>query len=260
MATSQQRRSGPTAGFLGALALINLLGATVQAADPPAALPAPDAATTAPTSDHPAPAGVAAGVAPAPAAATATPTPAATAEPPADATASGQTTFAIPPGSADAATVTPDSATPQVPDDPRSQALVERVKAMWAAKIKRDFAAVYEFETPDYRARFTAEASARRFGGGVNWRGVEVIDIRHDDEKNATVGILLDYSHLQPFTDGEVRTQSFLREQWTEVSDQWYHQVPLRQPLGDLTPANPEGSTGQSSAPPGEQEQEPAAR
>jgi len=239
MATTSHYPLGRTAGLLGALLLVHLLGGAVRAADPEPALAAPDNATQAPLDS-------AAGPAESAAPASAAPPTASTGA--AEPAAAGETSLAIAPEAAPSAEPNLDPTAP-LPDDPRSQALVARVQALWAAKIKRDFAAVYEFETPEYRAQFSAEAFAKRFGGGVNWRGIEVIELRYDDERNATVGILLDYTHLHPFTDQEVRNQSLLREHWTEVSDQWYHQVPSREPLGDLTPVSPADGTGQTPAP-----------
>ncbi|MBP6733300.1 MAG: hypothetical protein KA142_01165 [Chromatiaceae bacterium] len=259
MAKSQHHPAGLSAGLFVALALVNpFLGGATQAATPQAAVTPPGRAiTSSAASDHPAPAGAVVGVSSAPATETPVAPPAPTVEPaPAAPAAMPQTNFAVPPDAdALATTATPDNPLPaKLPDDPKSLALVERIQAMWAAKIKRDYAGAYEFETPDYRAKLSTEAYPRQFGGGVNWHGIEVVDIKYNDEHHVTVGILLDYTHLHPFTDQEVRAKSFLREHWTEVSDQWYHEVPLHAPLGDLTAASPQGSAGPDSAPKGEQE------
>lgn len=266
MAKSHYHPAGLTTGYLIALALVNpFLGGATRAAAPQEVFTAPGKVMTASASnDHPTPAGAVVVVSSAPATESPVAPPAPALEPapdaptpPATPAAMPQTTFAVAPeDDALPTTATPDNLmSAKLPDDPRSLALVERIQAMWAAKIKRDFAGAYEFETPDYRAKISTEAYPRRFGGSVNWRGIEVIDIKYDDEHHATVGILLDYTHLHPFTDQEVSAKSFLREHWTEVSDQWYHQVPLQAPLGDLTAASPQGSAGPYSAPKGEQEE-----
>lgn len=117
----------------------------------------------------------------------------------------------------------PEPAGPAIPDDARTGALVERVKARWAVKAKRDFDATYEFETPAYRAETPADTFARQFGAMVQWHGIEVIRVTYEPDGRALVDLLLDHTFISPLDDEKIRTKSVLRERWAQVDGRWYH-------------------------------------
>ncbi len=114
-----------------------------------------------------------------------------------------------------------------LPDDPRTPGLVERVKARWDAKMKRDFNALYMYETPEYRKQFTAEAFGNRHGAFVTWHGIEVATIRFGDNDEAVVDLVIDHTYIHPFDSNPVRAKTLLRERWAKVSGEWFHDTPL---------------------------------
>jgi hypothetical protein len=115
------------------------------------------------------------------------------------------------------------SQAPAIPTDPRTAALLERVRARWDAKLKRDFAAVYEFEMPAFRAETNADAFARRFGGFAQWHGVDVVKVSYPKDDRAVVDLMLDATIASPFDSGSMRTRTLVREHWTEEGTEWYH-------------------------------------
>lgn len=131
---------------------------------------------------------------------------------------------------AEAVGAMPQSKEPAVPDDAATRELLKRVQARWDLKIQRDFAALYGFETPEYRAEHNAEAFARRFGAFSQWHGIDVIRVERPSDGNAVVDVLLDHTFASPLDDSHFRTKTLVREQWKQSDGQWYHATPY-QPL-----------------------------
>jgi hypothetical protein len=147
---------------------------------------------------------------------------------------------------AEAVGASPESTEPAVPDDSATRELLERVQARWDLKIQRDFAALYGFETPEYRAEHNAEAFARRFGAFSQWHGIDVIRVERPSDGNAVVDVLLDHTFASPLDDSHFRTKTLVREQWKQSDGQWYHATPY-QPLPVQTV---EAASSQHSAQP----------
>jgi hypothetical protein len=113
-----------------------------------------------------------------------------------------------------------------LPDDPKSRALMDRITAYWEAKIKRDFASAYLFQTPKYRENHSAEVYAQRFGGMVKWFGASIDGIQFREDGGATVFVLVDHSFANPFSAGEIRNKIRISEDWVMVDEAWYRLIP----------------------------------
>jgi hypothetical protein len=121
--------------------------------------------------------------------------------------------------------------------------LTARVDARWAALIKRDFAKVYQYETPKYRSRVTPEAFRNSFGPAVQWHVAKVVTIDYDRADLATVGVMLDSSFVVPWRDTPVRAKALEKEDWEKVEGHWWHK-PRRSKL-----AKPAGATSGQQRP-----------
>ncbi len=113
---------------------------------------------------------------------------------------------------------------PNLPDDERSQALIARLKARWAAMVERDFKQVYTFETPEYREQYDFNQFGGQFGGMVTWHGIEPLTIDYVDDHAAEVSFLLDHSFTIPGSEHVVRRKGLIQERWIEDSGEWWHQ------------------------------------
>jgi hypothetical protein len=120
----------------------------------------------------------------------------------------------------------------QIPDDAETRALVERVRARWAAKLKRDFTTAYGFESPEYRAENSADAYAARYGGMVKWHGVDITSVRYDDDGAATVYVDVDHTVHSPFDAGDIRQSITMTERWSRSDGTRYHVIEKRSPVG----------------------------
>jgi len=132
-----------------------------------------------------------------------------------------------------------DAKVPAIPSDARTIALLQRVRARWDAKLKHDYAAIYEFETPEFRADMNADAFARQFGGFAQWHGIDVIRVRYREADHAVVDMLLDATLTSPLDDTSFRTKTLLREHWVKSHDKWYHATRLETGPGepDVSPS-----------------------
>lgn len=122
-------------------------------------------------------------------------------------------------------------ARPPLPDDADSMELRGRVEARWAALIAGDFGKAYTFETPEYRAGFSADQFRAGFGPNVKWHLATVQGLVYDRGVNATVQLLMDYSFFTPWGDEPMRANAVLRESWVKVDGAWWHK-PLQLKLG----------------------------
>ncbi len=132
----------------------------------------------------------------------------------------------------------PGEASTQTSGEASTKALVERVQARWAAKLERDFETVYGFESPQYRAKNSAEVFAARHGGFVKWHGVTVGPVRYDDG-DAIVHIDVDHTLPSPFGSGDIRQIITMTERWSRIDGTWYHIIQSRSPIGRSREANP---------------------
>lgn len=113
---------------------------------------------------------------------------------------------------------------PNVPTDPVSASIIERVNARWTALSKRDFSTAYSFETPAYRAARSAEDFSGQFGPYAVWHGIEPLGISYVDDAVADVTFLLDVTVTDMQTDKQVRLKQFVKERWVHEAEEWWHQ------------------------------------
>ncbi|NJN46212.1 MAG: nuclear transport factor 2 family protein [Candidatus Competibacteraceae bacterium] len=109
------------------------------------------------------------------------------------------------------------------------KALEERVSARWTALIKRDFAAVYEFQTPAYRGVYNMEAFNQQFGSAAKWTQatVEKITMQTSSEESnlLTADVVVNIHYTVPFPSAENPTQTsgFVNERWLRKGGQWWY-------------------------------------
>lgn len=137
-----------------------------------------------------------------------------------------------------------------IPDDERTRALLARIAERWDLKKAGDFAAVYAFESPDYRARVDENSYTRRYGRFAKWFSAEPYRVRYDsaDTAVALVDLALDTEVVNPLDDNRIRTTLGIQEAWVQVEGQWYHRT-----AEDTTAAQVEGLFQSSSAEPADQ-------
>lgn len=112
---------------------------------------------------------------------------------------------------------------PPLPTDPVSRQLTARVEGRWTALIHRDFAKVYQYETPHYRADVTLEQFRNTFGAAAQWHVAKVIGIHYDRPDFATVQVEIDYSFVAPWRDTPIRAKAVEKEGWQKVGGRWWH-------------------------------------
>jgi uncharacterized protein YchJ len=129
---------------------------------------------------------------------------------------------------------------PPLPADPVSKQLTARVEGRWTALIHRDFAKVYQYEIPEYRARVSLDEFLNNFGTAAQWHVAKVIGIHYDRPEFATVQVEIDYSFVAPWRDTPIRAKAVEKEDWQKVEGHWWHK-PTRSKFA--TPAG--GTSGQ---------------
>ncbi|MBK1647370.1 hypothetical protein CKO36_01865 [Rhabdochromatium marinum] len=113
---------------------------------------------------------------------------------------------------------------PNVPTDPVSAALLDRVQAYWAALVEKDFDAAYQYQTPEYRKEHSAKEFAKSFGPYATWYGIEPIKIDYTNDSVAIVGFLLDHSIIDMSLDQPIRFERYIKETWVREGGEWWHQ------------------------------------
>ncbi len=103
--------------------------------------------------------------------------------------------------------------------------LKERVLARWQALIDRNFDAIYQFETPAYRAIYTPSQVRSRNSGQVEWRMVTVKEIDYDDPDVARIQLEVAYRYADSGNEGQsFDLKQTVREIWLRKDGQWWHQ------------------------------------
>ena len=113
---------------------------------------------------------------------------------------------------------------PNVPTDPVSVALLDRVQAYWAALVEKNFDAAYQYQTPEYREQHSAKDFAKSFGPYAIWYGIEPIKIDYTNDSVAIVGFLLDHSIIDLSLDQPIRFERYIKETWVREGGEWWHQ------------------------------------
>ncbi|HRW64206.1 MAG TPA: hypothetical protein P5032_00400 [Candidatus Competibacter sp.] len=115
---------------------------------------------------------------------------------------------------------------PKVVGSTADEALLkERVLARWQALIDRKFDAIYQFETPAYRAIYTPSQVRSQNSGQLEWRMVTVKKIDYDGSDVARIQLEVAYRYADPGSGGQpFDMKQTVREIWLRKDGQWWHQ------------------------------------
>ena len=105
----------------------------------------------------------------------------------------------------------------------------QRVRDRWQTLIDRDFAAAWEYESPNYRSVFSKSMYKHQFSYGVEWEltGVEVV---HYDASAAVASVVtrvMSRSTKPTSAASEAigAVPIVFREKWFLIDGQWWHGV-----------------------------------
>lgn len=106
------------------------------------------------------------------------------------------------------------------------QALLSRVEGRWRAMERRDFAAVYEYATPNYRSVFSKSMYLNKFGNDIRWvlTGVDILN--YDAEAAvASVAVRVMSESIKPTTPaaGMGLIPDIVKEQWFFIDGEWWN-------------------------------------
>ncbi len=105
--------------------------------------------------------------------------------------------------------------------------LAERVTARWHALEKKDFAATYQYTTPNYRSVFPKALYVNKFSYAVDWEltGVEVVNY----DAQAAVASVAVRVMSKPAKQTSAASNALgaipltMHEKWLYVDGQWWH-------------------------------------
>lgn len=112
---------------------------------------------------------------------------------------------------------------PAVGATPEMESLRARAEARWTALIAGDFDKAYEFETPAYRALYSAKQYRSRYGSELHWRQAKMVKADLKSPEVATVVLEVEYG-FQASGQGMMDQKSLVAETWLWVNGQWWHQ------------------------------------
>jgi hypothetical protein len=102
------------------------------------------------------------------------------------------------------------------------QQIKERAQARWAALIKGNWRAAYEFEAPGYRKVTSFEKYRGQFSGTVQWHSAKVTKVTIESGGQAAkVLLILDYTAIDPL-GRPLQTRSGLNERWVHSDGDWW--------------------------------------
>jgi hypothetical protein len=104
-------------------------------------------------------------------------------------------------------------------------ALVSRVEEKWRAMERRDFAAVYEYTTPNYRKIFTKPMFLNKFGPSIRWELTGVDLLHYDaDAAVASVGVRVMTGRATETSQasGGIVADT-VQEQWLLIDGEWWN-------------------------------------
>ena len=118
----------------------------------------------------------------------------------------------------------PDELTPE-----QASALEQRDRDRWQAVIDRDFAAAWEYESPNYRSVFAKSMYKHQFSYGVEWEltGVEVVHYDAPAAVSSVVARVMTKS-TKPTSAASKAIGAkplSIREKWILIDGEWWHSV-----------------------------------
>jgi len=116
----------------------------------------------------------------------------------------------------------PQKLTPQLESN-----LTERVTARWHALEKKDFAATYQYTTPNYRSVFPKALYVKKFSYAVNWEltGVEVVNYDAQAAVASVAVRVMSKSAKQTSAASNAlgAIPLTMHEKWLYVDGQWWN-------------------------------------
>jgi len=110
----------------------------------------------------------------------------------------------------------------------REQVVKQRATERWAALIKRDYAAAYQFEAPAFRAAYTLQQYQEGFGEDVVWEKVEVDRMLFEGDDVTLVYLKMQYRAAKHVAEWAPSMPTYLTEKWIRSDNQWWHIFPPR--------------------------------
>ena len=104
----------------------------------------------------------------------------------------------------------------------------QQASLRWQALIQRDFAKVYEFNTPAYRTLYSKEQFESNFGTAANWTAanVEKITIKKatvGTEKTMTAKVLISLQYQLAIAEMRQNVSTTLTENWILRDKDWWY-------------------------------------
>ncbi len=119
---------------------------------------------------------------------------------------------------------------PEVPDfltEEQESALIQRVTQKWQAMEARDYAAVYDYTTPNYRRVFSKDMFLNKFGYSVDWELTEAEVLNYDGSAAvASVAVRVMSSPSKPTSEASRilgALPSVHRENWILIDGKWWN-------------------------------------
>jgi hypothetical protein len=112
-------------------------------------------------------------------------------------------------------------------DENQREVLEQRVRERWQALEARDFDKAWEFNTPNYRARFSKQLYAKKFSYAVEWEltGVEIVNYDSDAAVASVVARVMSEptKHTSSASVAIGAIPNNLRERWIFAEGQWWY-------------------------------------
>ena len=110
-------------------------------------------------------------------------------------------------------------------------ALIERVSQRWYAMESKDFDAVYEYMTPNYRSIFSKRMFLNNFGYDVNWELTEVEVVNYDARVAvASVVVRVMSEPTKPTSEASRAIgalPAIVREKWILIDGEWWNSAKI---------------------------------
>jgi hypothetical protein len=108
----------------------------------------------------------------------------------------------------------------------QAAALLQRVEARWATKVAKDFAATYEFSTPNFREVFPKSLYLGKFSYMVDWEltGVEVLNYDADAAVASVAARVMTepVKHTSEASRVIGAVPATIRERWILIDGEWW--------------------------------------
>lgn len=108
----------------------------------------------------------------------------------------------------------------------QAEALVSRVEGKWRAMERWDFAAVYEYTTPNYRSVFSKSMFLKKFGTDLRWQLTGVDILNYDAEAavaSVAVRVMSESTKQTTLASGVGAILDTVDEKWFFIDGVWWN-------------------------------------